>query len=308
MVRMYKSQARLLLGLLTAIKLVREGPEHTSAEYDARMGAVVMDHANSTDTPVASVLRNTALQHITEDLDLDNFIQDLTEQVMSTETSNGDQPLLDSIVDLLQLPWTGNRIGAETLDTMRKAILRPSEVNNFAKVSREAFVCSACSHKFTSRELGCLVRGANNNLLMQCMNCASPAYAACPHCRESAVLSGTVVSILRSSKMTQCSCVKKVMKDGVQASSTFRQAVGPQQPSSATPTALDVETDSMTLLQQAIRSNEPRSTSRITRREMELRDVDTPPPGFRSRAWSTGGALPDPFATADLTNIPEDIG
>lgn len=278
MVRIYKGQAKLLLALLVAIRHYRaEDPQAYDGLVEAAASAFAL--TDNGHHPTAQVLLTTRLSSITSDLELDQFIEELTEQVASTDSSGGDRPILNAIVEFLGLPWTGNRVGSDTLDALRKAVLRPSEIANFSKVSKEAFVCTGCSHKFNNRELGVFERGPNNNIVVRCINCASPQVASCSHCRESATLNVPALQILRSGRITSCSCLEKPAKSKkeafISAQPPVRQviwdAVG------------EVDADRLDILRQAglMRgATGPRNESDEGPRPTRGRLTDNPPEGL----------------------------
>lgn len=294
MIRLFKDQARLLLAIMVCLKRLR-GEGAQAAAYDAHLGSLLEDAIadSSVAIEVRSQLTSMSLGNVLRQLDMDNFIQQLVEG-LTDESDAGDVKLINEIVELLQLPFTGNRLSSDTLDALRRAVLRPSELAAFQKASREGFTCTTCKHTFQSRELGVLERGPNNNIMMRCLRCSNPQYSTCRSCGGSAPLVGPAADILRHDKLVRCECreVKKESK-----SKSFNNEVVRRNeagPGVIEPAATHMTQDDFEVIRLSRMQQEARALREIIRA--------TPPPrGLRATPTTTwpqlginddGGPLP----------------
>ena len=216
MVKLYPQHARELLVLLTAIReeYARIDDGHTAAinaNWMARLNTWFNVPENQV-TPLGFLLASLNWDSTLESLNLDEVINDLVDQLGTSKSSNaGDPSLIDTIVDVLQLPMGTNRLSSESLQALRRAVLRPSEVANFQKASRDHFACSACGHKFVAGELGTVFKNGDETSI-RCARCADPVFGICPSCRESAPVNSTGTLALRSGKFVTCTCKTKPKK------------------------------------------------------------------------------------------------
>lgn len=235
MIRLFRPYANFFALVLIALREMRRELA-TAGSRDSRdwgMIAYVSRWAQAhPDDPIANFVNSTDWSSTFALMD-DTHIQEALEGIVAQTTTDldgdgnlapkGDVPLITAIVDLLRLPWGSNRLDPATMTALRRAILRPSEVEEFRRASREAFACNVCAHKFAPGEAGTIRRDADNNISIRCLMCAHPQTAICPTCRESAPLTTTGLSALTSTKFVNCNCKNRPKA----AADTLRGSVDP---------------------------------------------------------------------------------
>lgn len=215
MLKLLADQIRVLVLLVTADIQARDETrrEHPEADYGLGLREMVNNwyrDANIRNPELAQQINNIPWEHL-QRANLDELQADLLGVLEQESSKDGDQPLINAVIDALGGIYGSNRFGPETLAALRRALLRPSEIEEFRKLSRGSFSCSSCNHRFQQSEVGIFQRGAHEELMMLCANCATPAAIACPSCAESAPLSEAGRRLFASERkvLTQCGC-----KDG----------------------------------------------------------------------------------------------
>jgi hypothetical protein len=203
LIRLFRHQARLLLMLLIAW---RQGGEDNQTVIDLVRTWMRDNPAH----PVTAYLENISLPAAMADAPLMDLVDDLSMQTaaldLGTPTRGGDKPLIDTVVEILGLPWSTSRVTGEVLSSLRKVLMRPSEIEAFRKAAKDAFACAQCHHKFVSGEAVVAKQRPNQDYAVYCLLCASPDYGACANCSEAAPLNSAFSVALRNAKSVSCEC------------------------------------------------------------------------------------------------------
>ena len=187
MIHLYAEMVRGLLLILAAIRaqtmdarreVVDQALVNTLREY-------TQDHP---DDPLTQWLSSIPWYDTLAQINYDELIGSLKDQLDNQGSGKGYVTLLETVIDIIGGPWGSNRLGGEILSALRRAIMRPSEIETFRKVSRESFQCDRCEHRFTNAEAIVVMRESNNNLSVRCMQCAAPSYGVCAKCGDAAPL------------------------------------------------------------------------------------------------------------------------
>jgi hypothetical protein len=203
MIRLFKKHAKFLLLMLIMWKQMNSNGHANRAVVDQ---VSLWLRANPTH-PAALWVGSLDWVDAIDRADVDEQIETLLEGLSNDPTnSKGDVSIISTIIEILGLPWTGNRLGSEAIAALRKAILRPSEVANFQKVAKESFQCTSCGHKFVGNEAAIVQRGAQNELRINCIRCQLPTYGACGTCGESAQITAIGAAALATTKFVSCDC------------------------------------------------------------------------------------------------------
>lgn len=228
MIRLFKSHAKFLLLMLIMWKHLRttEG-QQTNNELIRSISDWI--NANP-DHPAATWASSFDWQSAIDDAEVDEQIDTLVEGLSADPlNAKGDMSIIATIIEVLGLPWTGNRLGQEAIPALRKAILRPSEIANFQKIVKESFQCIGCGHKFVGNEAAVMQRGSNNEIRISCIRCVLPSYGACSSCGDVAAFTSTGLATFTATKFVNCGCAlpSKAKKESARtADATFRtQAV-----------------------------------------------------------------------------------
>ena len=227
MIRLFQHHARFLLLMLVAWKHRVDSNGTNNHTRDLVGDVSAWSSANPTH-PITIWLSSFDWVDTIEHADVDEQMGALIEGFGDRSAdSKGDVSIISTIIDLLGLPWTGNRIGTETLTALRRAILRPSEITNFQRIAKESFQCAACAHKFMGNEAGIVHRGSNNELVVYCIRCAAPTHGACASCGETAPISSAGITALASTKFVSCGCTstKGKKKDPVMSVSSSANSI-----------------------------------------------------------------------------------
>lgn len=147
---------------------------------------------------------DTAIERADIDEQVDVLIAGLDDNVFTN--SKGDVSIISTIIEILGLPWTTNRLAGETLTALRRAILRPAEIASFLKLAKESFQCGRCGHKFVGDEAAVVQRGPDHELVVFCIRCLHPSHGACSICGESAPINSIGIAALTTTKFVACSC------------------------------------------------------------------------------------------------------
>lgn len=237
MIRLFKTHAMFLLLLLIMWK--QEEVRNPGNARRSLIDQVSLWLRDNPSHPAALWLTSFDWDRTIDQANVDEQVEILLEGVSNDPTnSKGDVSIIATIIDLLGLPWTGNRVGAETISALRKAILRPSEIITFQKIAKESFQCSSCSHVFRGNEAAIVQRGSNHELRVTCLRCATPSYGICGSCGEAAPINPAGITALAATKFVSCGCKAKVKKEVASDDDvvTFRVnagAIPPPRPSAA---------------------------------------------------------------------------
>lgn len=232
MIRLFKTHATFLLLLLIMWKQLNVHQNRNARQ--ALMDQVSMWLRDNPTHPAALWLTTIDWDRAIDNANVDEQVEILLEGVSNDPTNaKGDVSIIATIIDLLGLPWTGNRIGTETISALRKAILRPSEITSFQKIAKESFQCATCSHAFRGNEAAIVQRGSNHELRVTCLRCASPTYGICGSCGDAAPISVAGTTALAATKFVTCGCKTKSKKEVASDDDalTFRTTVGAIPPS-----------------------------------------------------------------------------
>lgn len=105
----------------------------------------------------------------------------------SSSQARGDRregDLIDTIVNILGLNYSGSRVGGDTLRELRRAILLPEEIAKFtAKARATELFCGMCGRQLDNMESVTVYRDGGS-AAVACINCLYPERIACSDCRE----------------------------------------------------------------------------------------------------------------------------
>lgn len=234
MLKLFLSNARNLLVLLTGIRGFLAADESGGVLNQTLMTYVHNFTRDNPDHPLAQRLRGIDWQDALAGVDYDGTLEALLAQVDEAEHKSGDVPLINEIIEILGLPYATNRFGQDAITALRRALFTPSELEQFKRKAKEAFVCSTCSHVFQSGEAVVIRREADQDIRVCCLQCQDARYGTCSSCGESAPLTNTGVLMLRSSKMVSCDCktrkaTRSLLEErGVQFHTDNPLPIGPQ--------------------------------------------------------------------------------
>ena len=212
MIRLYAEMVRGLLLILAALRAqsVESGREVIDAGIINTLRRYTQDHP---DDPLTQWLSGIPWNDTLAQINYDELIGSLKDQLDNQGSGKGDVTLLEIVTDIIGGPWGSNRLGGETLSALRRAILKPSEIETFKRLSRESFQCSRCEHKFTNAEAVVVMREPDNNLSVRCMQCAVPCYGVCTKCGDAAILTPAgQTGVLAAAKTVTCDCVTRHKK------------------------------------------------------------------------------------------------
>lgn len=238
MVKLYRDQAQRLLVLLAGMLHART--EAGARVWDQAVADYVRHWVNAhPDSPVAAHIGSVNWRDALEDaFDDPELLSNIHEQLAATSGSaKGDTTLVDTIVEILGLPYGGARLSGETMTALRKAILRPSEIAQFRKLAQNSFACDQCGHSFTNSEVCVVRRETDHHVRVRCIRCEVPTYAVCKACGGSANISEAAQLALTSGALVTCSCKGKGKKAPEPSTATIPDSVlraRPNRPDRAT--------------------------------------------------------------------------
>jgi hypothetical protein len=111
----------------------------------------------------------------------------LCQQLDDNDRSAYDASLVDLMAKFLREDrWQPNRLHGESFQTLRRAILIPSELAQLDQQLRNTFVCTACGTRLEHGVLSTLIFGDASGPEARCVRCAPPLASVCPDptCKE----------------------------------------------------------------------------------------------------------------------------
>jgi hypothetical protein len=115
------------------------------------------------------------------------IIADLTKILGSKEPYN-DRDLIDTMVRILQLPYSRNIFGYGTIQRLREALLVQEELTAWKNTASKEWICSSCGHKLKNGEMCTLIsNGGGNGATMVCTRCARPVCVAADNNKDASV-------------------------------------------------------------------------------------------------------------------------
>lgn len=94
-----------------------------------------------------------------------------------------DLSLIDTLVDILQMPFSGNFLNLKVVKAIRKAILTSSELESLKAMSeKRELSCKDCGHRFVNGEAVTLSRTGHGDVQLFCVKCVTPLYLPCSSC------------------------------------------------------------------------------------------------------------------------------
>lgn len=226
MLKLFREQAHQLLLLVTAQRLEAE---RDPGAYATSLHQRIRDWYNANlANPMATSISAIPWDATIGEMDFEQIQEDLISQLEGGE-QKGDVKLIDTIVDILTGAFGVNRMTPETLDALRRAILRSGEVEDFRKKSKAALGCMTCGNALQNEEVGVIRRLPHNEVGVECMQCARPRYLRCG-CGDAAVITSEGQLGLKNplkSKIVSCGCKGKVKeKEPVDDIGEFARQIG----------------------------------------------------------------------------------
>lgn len=195
MIRFYKSYlGRMFLGLLLLIELEKQHGKSAVVDAATRWQAP--------DSNTSLILHGLIDSYANSEPETDDVLKGAVGQLTKKRTDDAD--LLDTIVNILKLPFT-SFLSGKTLLLLRDAVLTPSELTDLKKAYKAVAACS-CGHTFTQNEMA-TVTVANDALTLKCTKCQRPAVGRCDYCGEVTQLIGN--NSRNALKEVDCGCRKK---------------------------------------------------------------------------------------------------
>lgn len=110
------------------------------------------------------------------------LVKELEELLTQVQPSGDASLLIDRMVEILQEPFVINRMTADALLALRRAILTPSEVGELRSSLAKGEGRCGCGKKFQHGEMVTFYNnGEWNGRLLYCTQCSPPSYQACSH-------------------------------------------------------------------------------------------------------------------------------
>lgn len=215
MVRLSNEKVQPLLVLLAALRASAQTQGRDTLDFALQDALSRWMQANPTN-PLTQRLAELSIANNLSDVHYNNLIDELTEAVFHPGESKGDKPLIDEIVGLIGTdPYTSNRLNGETLSALRKALLRPSELEKFRQLAKESFSCTHCNHKFGNGEAAVVRRESDSVIVVRCLRCAGIQQLPCKHCGDATPIPSTAVRTIGDVvRDVDCGCQTRKKVDG----------------------------------------------------------------------------------------------
>jgi hypothetical protein len=182
MIRLFRQDARILLVALERLRLLGE-------DNGTIIRAVTQNILNRPPRPGPDdVEEQVAIAIDSDDLHIGRTLTEVREDLAAQIKEERDQPkadatLIDTLVDVLQLPYLRNLITPEMVKSLRRAILVPSEAMGLAeRLRKRESGCVRCGHTFRSHEMAVAYRNpGDEGMVFYCHRCIQPDLVACQH-------------------------------------------------------------------------------------------------------------------------------
>lgn len=93
--------------------------------------------------------------------------------------TDSHKDLIDTIVQILQLPYADARFTPKVITALRKAVLLPEEILNFnSEIQKQELCCYKCNKPFTAFESATAVK-VGTSMAFGCNACTPPATIRC---------------------------------------------------------------------------------------------------------------------------------
>lgn len=137
----------------------------------------------------------------------------LTKGLMEEDKPHGDKELLDTLVRVLQQPYTRNILSGGALAKLRDNLLLPSEVGGLThRLNAKEMACGSCGMPFHDHESVTYVRdAAGGGQFLACHRCTVPQVVPCATCESTAALSTKAQSAMSRMQCPECSAKKAVI-------------------------------------------------------------------------------------------------
>lgn len=109
----------------------------------------------------------------------DELIRELEQRLYSDGGKETDGGIIDTIVDILHLPFVENGISSKQLRQLRKALFSPEELMILREELKKQELMCGCGHVFESGELGTLRTNEEGGVRLHCASCLRPTRIAC---------------------------------------------------------------------------------------------------------------------------------
>lgn len=141
-----------------------------------------------------------------EDVSLRQLVDTLGEAVMAANRDGSDVDLIDTIVRVLQLPYSKNVLSGGTLELLRSAILLPKEVASLkTRLDKGELSCFHCGKDLVSGELTVLTTDGRRGNGILCLRCAgSSILIPCQGCDHHMGLMAKIYKFLKGAECDTC--------------------------------------------------------------------------------------------------------
>lgn len=175
---------------------------YTTRDIWASSGSRSYRHAGRTNEMIYNLIRNQTAPNYS----FTNLIEYIEQAINEQEIMPGSEKtgmLVDMIADILQGAFGRNGLAGNTLEALRKAVLRPEELVALKDAMlKHELACNRCGAAFTNTQLVIYMSGNGEDRqlkqpYMLCSRCAAPTAASCANCGKAVLLSKKDSTFLR---------------------------------------------------------------------------------------------------------------
>ena len=198
MIRVYREFLQKVLVVLAYIK-VRQGNGNPAPSFDEMSGLVrdrmgtYPDGVDPEQVQVATYRMQLGKAESGLDDTIDEMMAMVSKQLKEAQDGSNEgnySDLIDTLVTVLQLPYARNTLSGKTMQSLKKALLLPSELNGIKEtLKKKERHCAGCGHKFVSSEVATITTGEQDEGLLMCIKCIIPTYIRCSGCDKVVALS-----------------------------------------------------------------------------------------------------------------------
>ena len=184
MLRIYKDFIRRLLLICLHYKAIGWSVAGAYRDVSERLGRDSISR-----TPEEDLARR-ALKFLYEDdgfnsrsVELSELIDWMSKMLISSDKSD-DRDLIDTIVRVLELPYSRNALSGSAVSRLRAGLLVPDELSKLRPILEGETSCTRCGHKFQNGEMTVFYSEGPNGRVFVCTRCKRPSSMASDRSRE----------------------------------------------------------------------------------------------------------------------------